>query len=136
MAKIKLDNVPLLPDVHVIAISSHVNDYRLCWALNRSLGLELVRRRNNAAEDGPPASLPAFDHVDPEAGACITLVGNHTPEGVLVAGQRQADYFLLLDEEGPWRPEEALDGVRRADFVLAAYPLDIRNIKGAYKLLE
>ena len=27
----------------LIGISSHVNDYRLCWSLNRSLGIALAR---------------------------------------------------------------------------------------------
>ena len=40
MVKLKLDLDPD-PEVFLIAISSHVNDYRLCWSLNRKLGISL-----------------------------------------------------------------------------------------------
>lgn len=137
MAKIKLDS-PVLPDVHVIAISSHVNDYRLCWSINRSLGLNLERRRTDIDAQGPQgkALFPAFDSIDEETRTTVTLVGNHAPEGVLLADQHQADYFLVIDEEAPLRPEQALEGLRRTEFILAAFELDIRQLKGAYKLLE
>ncbi|HRO39519.1 MAG TPA: IPExxxVDY family protein, partial [Flavobacteriales bacterium] len=135
MAKFKLDSDPR-PEVFLIAISSHEKDYRLCWALNNSLRLDLARRDRDI--DGFPsaAKFPAFDHVEPETQAAITLVGNHAEEGVLLPEQRQADYFLIVDNESRMRQQEVLDGVRRAEFVLAAFPLDIQGIKDGYKLLE
>jgi len=137
MAKLKLDIDPG-PEVLLIAISSHVNDYRLCWSLNKSLGLELCRRPEDIEGQGPErtAHFSAFDHREEENQATITLVSNHAPEGVLVADQRQADYFLLVDEACSLRPDEALERVKMAEFVLTAFPLDITTIKGAYKLLE
>ena len=50
MAKLKLDSDPD-PDVFLIAISSHVNDYRLCWSLNNSLGIDLGRRKKDIEEE-------------------------------------------------------------------------------------
>lgn len=137
MAKLKLDSDPD-PDVLLIAISSHVNDYRLCWALNNSLGIDLGRRKKDIEEQGPehPAYFSAFDHTEEATQANITLVSNHAPEGVLVNEQRQADYFLIVDGESLLSPAFALERVRQAEFVLAAFPLDIRNLKSAFKLLQ
>ena len=137
MAKLKLDIAPHL-DVFLIAISSHVNDYRLCWSLNISLGLELCRRPNDIEGQGPErmAHFSAFEHKEEETSSFITLISNHAPEGVLVSDQRQADFFLVVGDESSLRPEETLERVRNAEFVLTAFTLDINNIKGAYKLLE
>ncbi len=137
MAKLKLDNDFDL-DVFLIAISSHVNDYRLCWALNNSLGIDLGRRQKDIVEQGPehPAYFSAFDHTEEATQANITLISNHAPEGVLVNEQRQADFFLLVDGESTLSPALALERVRQAEFVLTAFPLDIKSLKGAYKLLQ
>ncbi len=133
----KLDIGPL-PTAELIAISSHVNDYRLCWALNRSLGLEMAKRDNDLTDQGPErmASYPVFDHYEEDTNTRVSLVANHDAEGVLIPEQRQADYFLVIDPESNLRPAELLEQIRRTEFVLAAFPLEFSNIKGAYKLLE
>lgn len=137
MAKLKLDS-DTDPDVFLIAISSHVNDYRLCWSLNNSLGIDLGRRQNDIESQGPEqlAHFSAFDHIEESTQANVCLVSNHAPEGVLFADQRQTDFFLVVDGESTLSPTETLDRVRRAEFVLTAFNVDIKNLKGAFKLLQ
>lgn len=136
MGKIKFDNP--LPDVHLIAISSHVNDYRLCWAINKGLGLDLARRRKDIEAPGPErmAYFAAFDQQEEDTQAMITLVRNHAADGVLIPEQHGADYFLLIDEDSSLRPAEALARLRDTEFVLTAFPLDLAGIKDGFKLLE
>lgn len=137
MAKLKLDT-DIVPDVSVLAISSHVNDYRLCWALNNSMGIGMVRRRQGPGRQGqaPQERLIAFDHFDEPSQTHISLVGNHTPQGLLMPEHRNADFFLLLDHECTLDPKEALALVRQAEFVLMAYLVEITHLKDAYKLLQ
>lgn len=137
MAKLKLDT-DIVPEVSVLAISSHVNDYRLCWALNNSMGIGMVRRRQDPGRQGRAQEErpSAFDHFDEPSQTHITLVGNHTPQGLLLPEHRNADFFLLLDHECTLDPKEALAMVRQAEFVLMAYPLEINHLKDAYKLLQ
>lgn len=137
MAKLKLDS-PARPDVFLIAISSHENDYRLCWSLNNTLGLSLCRRKRDLEGKGPeqPAHFAVFDHVEQDTETIISLVANHAPEGVLVAEQRHADYFLVVDGDDGARHAEMLELVRQAEFVLAAFSIDINTVKGAYNLLQ
>lgn len=126
------------PEVMLIGISSHVNDYRLCWSLNRSLGINLTRRDRDISDPGPEkmASYSAFDHTDEESQAVFSLVNNHSGDGILLKDQRQADYFLVVDENAPVRQDELLARVREADFVLTAFPLDARQLRGAEKLMH
>lgn len=137
MAKHKLDMEPD-PEVTLIGISCHVNDYRLCWALNRTLGINLTRRDKDITDPGPEklASYSAFDHMDEDSQAQYVLVNNHSTDGILLKEHKQADYFLVVDESAPITPEQLIDHVRKTEFVLMAYPLDARTERGAHKLFQ
>ena len=137
MTKYKLDMEPD-PEVTLIGISCHVHDYRLCWALNRALGINLTRREKDITDPGPEklASYSAFDHLDEESQAQYVLVHNHSTDGILLKEHKQADYFLVVDESAPITPEQLIDHVRKTEFVLMAYPLDARTERGAHKLFQ
>lgn len=137
MTKHRLDMEPD-PEVMLIGISCHVNDYRLCWALNRSLGISLTRREKDIHDPGPErmAHYSVFDHTDEESQASFMLVNNHCGDGILVKEHKQVDYFLVVDESAPISPEELIDHVRKTDFVLTAYALNARTERGAHKLLQ
>ncbi|HRH69070.1 MAG: IPExxxVDY family protein [Flavobacteriales bacterium] len=136
MAKLKLDLEPD-PAVTVIGISSHVHDYRLCWSINRSVGLELTRRRTDIAEEinGVTARYSTYDHVDEATQTRFTLVNNHSGDGILLKEHRQADFFLVVDNELAENTPDLLDRVRRADFVLTAFPLSFEQLRAGHKLL-
>jgi len=136
MAKLKLDLEPV-PDITVIGISSHVHDYRLCWSINRSVGLELTRRRTDITDDanGIRASYSAYDHVDETTQGRYTLVHNHSGDGILLKEHRQADFFLVVDNELAEDRPDLLDRVRSAEFVLTAFPLPFDQLRAGHKLL-
>jgi hypothetical protein len=137
MAKFKLDLEPD-PEVLLIAISSHVNDYRLCWSLNIGLGLQLVRRTEDIQDNGPEglAHYCVFDQPGMTGEPAWSLVANHAPDGVLVPEQRQADFFLVMGTDTHQTPEDILHTVRSTQFVLAAYILEANTLKSAHKLLQ
>lgn len=136
MARLRLEPPPE-PDVTIIGISSHVHDYRLCWALNRAMGLELARREADIVDDTKhgPAHYAVFDHTDPETEARYTLVSNNSGDGRLLKGQRQANYFLVVDAEEAERRPALLDQVLATEFVLTAFPLAYNQLRAGHKLL-
>jgi hypothetical protein len=136
MVKLKLDLEPD-PELTVIGISSHVNDYRLCWALNQSTGLDLRRRRSDIVEtfNGRTARYAAFDHEDPQGLGRCTLVNNHGNEGILVREQRQADFFLVVDKAVDEAHPDLLERIRATEFVLTAFPLAFGSLRSGHKLL-
>ncbi len=136
MAKFKLDLQPD-PEVAVYGISSHVKDHRLCWSINRTLGLELSRRRTALSDEvmGRTVRFMAYDHVDEDSNARFTLVNNHSGDGFLLKEQRQTDYFLVVDNELAEQHPQLLDRLRATDFVLTAFPLPYLQLKEGYKLL-
>jgi len=136
MAKLKLDLEPD-PAVTVFGISSHVNDYRLCWSINRSLGLSLARRPTDIAEEanGIVARYSAYDQVDETTHARYTLVNNHSGDGILLKEYRHADYFLVMDNELAESTPDLLERLRTTDFVLTAFPLAFEQLRAGHKLL-
>jgi hypothetical protein len=136
MARLKLELQPD-PEISVIGISSHVKDYRLCWSINRAMGINLTRRRPPIQDEsnGIRSSFNAFDHRDEETSTSCTLVNNHGTDGVLLKDLRQADYFLVVDQDWADRPETVLEKVRSAEFVLTAFPLEFDQLKDGHKLL-
>ena len=136
MARFKLET-SIDPDVMVIGISCHENDYRLCWALNRQLGLALTRRRDDIQEPGPRAVSyhSVYDHSDERDLVRYTLINNHGAAGLLLKEQRSADFFLLADREVVVDEKELLERVRGTELVLAVFPLAFNDLKAGHKLL-
>jgi hypothetical protein len=136
MAKIKLDLEPD-PEVTVIGISSHVHDHRLCWSLNRSVGLALRRSDTDIVDDmeGRSTEYAVFvqEVKDPEGR--YVLISNHGTDGILIKEQRQADFFLVVDNALVEQDPELLQRVRSAEFVLTAFNLPFANIRMGHKLL-
>lgn len=136
MAKFKLDLYPE-PELTVFGISSHVNDYRLCWSLNRSLGLELSRSPKDIVEthEGRSTAFATFAQEVPDLEARYLLVSNHGTDGILIIEQRQADFFLVMDNVLAEQDPDLLDRLRAVDHVLAAFTLPFANIRMGHKLL-
>ncbi|HQW04887.1 MAG TPA: IPExxxVDY family protein [Flavobacteriales bacterium] len=136
MAKLKLELEPD-PAVTVIGISSHVNDYRLCWSINRTIGLSMARRRTDIEEgaNGVMARYSAYDHTDPTTQERFTLINNHSGDGILLKEHRQTDYFLVVDNELAERHPDLLNALRTADFVLTAYTIPYEQLRMGHKLL-
>lgn len=136
MAKLKLDLEPD-PDVTVIGISSHVHDYRLCWSINKNLNLSLARRSEDIVDEinGITARYSVYDHTDEATQCRCTLINNHSGDGILLKDHKQADYFLVIDNELAEARTDLLDHIRRADFVLTAFPLPYEQLRAGHKLL-
>jgi hypothetical protein len=70
--------------------------------------------------NSPSYSLPSTTFGDPD-GPLVTWSNNHSPDGVLVPEQRQADFFLVVDRSRPDLSRRLLRGRAQAEFVLTAY---------------
>ncbi|MBK8225722.1 MAG: IPExxxVDY family protein [Flavobacteriales bacterium] len=139
MAKHKLvdEEEDTAQKVSVIGISCHVPDYRLCWALNLSLGLGLERRRTDIVEHvrGKDLHYPVFQQVGADGMAVWWLICNLCGKRRLIADQKQADYFLVIDQETAEREADLILRLRSTEFVLLAYPVDINESRNGHKLL-
>lgn len=136
MAKLKLELEPD-PRVAVFGISSHVNDYRLCWSMNLAMGLDMRRCVKDILDrdSGIAKEYAAFIQHDTDLDNCCHLVSNHCTDGVLIPEHHAYDYFLVAGEIFMEHNPKLISDIRSTEFVLAVAPLPFANIRKGYKLL-
>lgn len=137
MPKHRLEEVAALPEVAVFGIGCHVPDYRLCWSLNKALGLQLARRRGDIVEQarGKELHYPVFHQPGPDDAIAWALIGNACGKRKLIAEAKQADFFLVADSAAAELERDLLARLRAAEFVLAAFPIAHAELRNGHKLL-
>jgi hypothetical protein len=133
-------------DFLLVGISCHEKAYRLCWALNNVLTIDLERGDDLAItlkKVDPPSTFTFYVHENNEQDTACFLVANRgeTPgetveRAWLVTEQKQADYFFVA--KGPFSKtdeERMLQGIRQVPFVLMSFPIDPESLKSKQNLV-
>jgi hypothetical protein len=148
---------PIEPEIdfQLICISSHHKDYRLCWEINRSLGMQLkkVDEYFLGTKENPGELFSQFEYSDATdhsdfyliTNRCIPEAGKAKPEDLfptedslkLVPEMKQADYLLLIygqmNEMDMKVLEEKLSAL---SMVQAAWKQDVEKLRSKYNLLR
>lgn len=90
-----------VPDINpykLLGISSHENDYRLSWALNRKLGLQfrkvdnlIIRTINEEYNE-----FSIFQSHQDDNSLKMNLISNRCPDGFLIKEMRNIDFILQI----------------------------------------
>lgn len=139
MTRFRLD-VEYEYDFLLVGISCHEKPYRLCWAINRALELNMQRTESLSIalkKNENPSGFPLFLQENTENDTSAFLVSNRAePGGLLVPEQHQADYFFIA--KGPYTEtdhERMLGEIKKINFVLMSYSLDPDSLKSKQNLL-
>ena len=117
-------------DFDAIGISSHEKDYRLAWALNKHLDLQLVHLRDLIVSGQTATSThPIFRCEDPVKKIVYTLFDNKTENGYLLSDLQQFDYVLKIEGSQHDDSEEILKKLKQTPFVNAVLKLDVERLK-------
>lgn len=149
-------------DFVLIGISSHEKDYRMCWALNNKLGLELVKVNSleiKGKKQETPSFFSLFTYDHPDGFVEYTVVANLsesktgvTQENTLFGGKakshsyseneflipehKQMNYFFVIKGD---LDETEIQGmvkqIREIDMVLTAIPIDASQLKSKHNLI-
>lgn len=127
-------------DFVLIAITSPLRDYRLCYFINKATGLNL--HKTSDYEIGMPlplgsASFSRYVDVDEANETEYYLLANRGVEGgMLVPEMRHSDYFLLIrnfiDEEDL---NELLNCILAITEVVAASEISPQKLKSKENLI-
>ena len=126
-------------DFLLFGISCHLKDYRLCWALNKHLQLQLKKEKDlvldpEQGEDGGHFSY--YSWQDETRHLQYITVANRGDKSWLVHEQRQADYFLIIEGYIDMvEPAEVLNNLRKIPVILTAYSLDPNELKSKQNLI-
>ncbi len=107
----------------LLGISCHSRDYYLTFYLNRKLSLGFTKMDDFR-------DYPFFFCKDDNDFNAYFLIGNRSPESVLIPELKQTDYLLLL--EGPVKKAHKdflLQMIRSIDSVLTAFEIRSESIK-------
>jgi len=122
-------------DFELIGISSHEKDYRLAWALNRTMNWGLSRIADIELTHKTQISNHAqyqFEH--PVEGHLYTLIDNKTENGFLIPELTQFDYLIKIDQSSAEMDDDFYKSLRKTSFVLAVYPIDLSKLKSKQNL--
>ena len=126
-------------DFKLLGISSHVRDYRLCWTVNKSLGLDLVKldeeiiiRVNNT---GDPMTFSIYYYMDNETEDEFELICNRHEHGYLIPELKSADYFLKISEYYSDSIDELIQKLHETNLINMAFEIDVNTLRSKQNLL-
>lgn len=138
MAKFVLDNEAYY-DFKLVGISSHVQDYRICWTVNKALSLDLVKMDEEiiirpSKADGP-VSFSVYYCFDEETEVEFELISNRHEDGFLIPEMRTADYFLKISEWYSDPISEIIQKLRKENLVNMAFEVDLETLRSKQNLV-
>lgn len=141
MARHRL-NVEYEYEFFLAGISCHERPYRLCWAINNALEIEMsaialhaiALKKNNAV-----AEFSVFNFENRENETSFSLIANKSPGDelkILILEQSQLDYFFIVKGAYPEADLQAmLQKIKLIPFVIMATPINPKTLKSKQNLL-
>ncbi len=116
------------PDFKAFGLFAALKGYRLCWLLNKDMGLDMKRMPdflytpNKATQ---PTSFPVFFYRNPALLIQYFLLVNKTPQGVLFDQPKNMDFlFLVRNPVDHDHADEVVKYVKQIPNVQAVFPID------------
>jgi hypothetical protein len=124
----------------LLGISSHDNDYRVVWAMNRTLNMAFVRSDNlllqSKSQDGI-FEFSRFKWTDETKYLSFTLISNRCEDGFLLPELKNLDFLLQVSGDSQAHEMAALvKQLKTVEGISAVYLLQPEKIKGIGILLE
>ena len=123
----------------LIGISSHENDYKLSWALNAVLKINLAKTGNLTFFESKSQLEQEFSHYtcDQSAWSChFHLISNRSENGYLIPELKKIDYFLKITGEFTSQDITSILGkVKDSGVVLAVFNLEAAGLKSRDRLV-
>lgn len=139
MAKLSLD-IEFDYDFLLIGISCHEKDYRLCWAINKQLGIELSKEPDleiKGKKQVETTGHSLFMFVDEEHYIEYFVITNRSAQGgMLVPEHKQADFLLkVTGAVTPEQKDHILAGLKKLPMVLTSFSINPNVLKSKQNLV-
>lgn len=124
-------------DFVLIAITSQLKDYLLCFKLNKQLNInfhkidELIIENNSGG-----LFFSRYLYQTPETETDFYLLANKGENGYLIPEMKTVDYFIIIRNYiSQDEAEQLIDGINKLQEVLAAIEVDPRRLKSKENLI-
>jgi hypothetical protein len=127
-------------DFVLIAVTTSLKDYRICFLINKYLHFHFTKIDDLAVELSQQSAEAALfsmytDHWE-ASGTDFYFIGNKGSEGYLVPEMNKTDYFLMIKN---YIDDEDLDsiitGLNKIPEIVAAVKIDPKKVKSRENLL-
>ncbi len=112
-------------DFKLIGIASHENDYRLSWAINKSLDVDFVRVDDliiNHPKHKIETPYSMYSYFDEDNFISYNLISNKSEKGFLLPNMANIDFILKISEE---TDSDILDNLlkklKKIDIIITAF---------------
>ena len=127
-------------DFNLLGICCHEKDYRLCWAINNTLGLSLTKSKDNLELIFPkaskgPAYFSVFKHSMENKEITYYLIGNKFENQWLIPEKQHVDYFLMIKSNEKNNPSPLLNKLRSIPFILTAHTVIVDQLRSKENLI-
>jgi hypothetical protein len=125
-------------DFVLIAITSPLKDYRLCFLINRALSFNFAKTEDLELDlnIGGQSYFSFYQHSPENSETDFFFISNKGTEGYLVPEMNKTDYLLMIKN---YIDENDLDsiitGLNRIPEIVAAVKVDPKKIKSRENLL-
>lgn len=124
-------------DFVLIAITSQLKDYILCFKLNRQLHINFSKTDDLSIDTIIATSHFSMYHYQiPESETNLYLLTNKGDEGYLIPEMKTIDYFILIRNYISLEElEELIERINKMPEVVAAIEVDPKRLKSKENLI-
>lgn len=138
MTKFQLD-VDYDFSFRLIGISCHARDYRLSWALNNDLAIQMEKVHRENANEGLKKNGVAIESLysftDEENHVTYQLMYNKHNNNLLLPEQKAADFLFIIDQISDEKFEEVVQKIKQNELVKTAFVIDVGSLKSKENLI-
>ncbi len=126
-------------DFVLIAVTTSLKDYRICYLINKCLNFNFVKNADLEVDifpDAPPVYFSIYNYKWEDSETDFYFIGNKGSDGYLIPEMKKADYFLMIKN---YIDDNELDsligGLNKIPEIVAAVKIDPKKIKSRENLL-
>ncbi len=126
-------------DFALFGICSQEDDFKICWCLNKALGLDFERVSDIEllqSKQKNQVNFACFFFRDSETELDYYLIANRNGNSWLIPEQKQTDYFLrIVGESELYNDELILKLIKNLPQVMTAFILNPESIKSIENII-
>tara|TARA_B100001758_G_C18364154_1_gene587494 strand:- start:828 stop:1247 length:420 start_codon:yes stop_codon:yes gene_type:complete len=120
-------------DFIVLAINSHSKAYKLCWSINKRMGLNFELTNSHKTNGG--LFFKRYKSVITN-GRTLNLLENRSKNGYLIPSKKQINYFLIIDKDSWFIEKEGLlSQLRAINDILLVFEFNIDSEKNSDRFI-
>ena len=137
MAKKLRLKIDYFDEYHLLAIASHMKDYRMAYCINQKVGSHLKKFDDLAVGNSEEDHYSWYFCYEKEDHSTLYLISNSNGIQHLIPTKREIDYFLLIKNAvNEVKVGELARQVREVENVIGVFQMDMTTIKDMDVLLE